>query len=131
MAVTTAATVDVSQALSACLAGVDGLRVDWFISDKSRPPCAIIGLPTIIWNDPESTFCWASWEYPISVVTARNSEREAQQELSRLVREVAAALSGPTPEGVFDIQLLDARPNTVSISGQELPAYLVRVQVRA
>ena len=131
MAVTQAQTVDVAQVLSAALAGVDGLRTDWYVSDKSRPPVAVIGLPTIDWQDPDSGFCWATWEYPVTIITARNNDRDAQTELSRLVRDAANALSGPTPEGVFDIRLLDARPTTATISGQELPAYLVRVQVRA
>jgi hypothetical protein len=132
MAVTEAQTVDVSQVVASMLAGVDGLRTDWYVSDASRPPVAVIGLPYINWADPSSTFCWAVWEYPVTVATARNNDRDAQLELSRLVRDVAVALDGPTPPGVFDVTLLDARydPN-FSISGQALPAYLVRVQVRA
>lgn len=131
MAVTTAQTVDVSQALATALADVDGLRVEWYVADKARPPCAVIGLPLIDWNDPDSTFCWARWEFPVAIVTARNNDRDAQVELSRLVRDVANALTGPTPPGLFDITMLDARPSTTVIAGAELPSYIVRVQVRA
>lgn len=131
MAVSTAQTVDIAQVLAGALVGVDGLRIEPYVSDKSRPPVAVIGLPFIDFQDSASGFCFARWEFPITIVTARNQDRDAQSELSRLVRDVANALTGPTPEGVFDIQLLDARPATAAISGIELPAYNVRVQVRA
>jgi hypothetical protein len=131
MAVTDATTLDVSLVLSAALADIQGLRVMAYVADASRPPVAIIGQPAIDWADPEAGFCWATWEYPITIITARNSDKEAQAELARLVRDVANALKGPEPAGVFSIQPLDARPTTATISGQELPAYVVRVQVRA
>lgn len=133
MAVTTATTVDVAQVLSAALADVDGVRVDWYVSDKSRPPVAVIGLPSIDWQDPESGFCWATWEFPVTIVTARNSDRDAQTELSRLVRDIANALNDydTAGTGVAFIATLDARPTAATISGQELPAYQMRVQVRA
>lgn len=133
MAVTTRQTVDVSLVLAEALAGVEGLRVEWYISDKARPPVAVIGQPSIDWQDPESGFCWATWEYPVLLVTARTSERDAQVELSRLVRDTAGALDNfPTAgTGVEFISPLDARPAIATISGQELPAYNLRVQVRA
>lgn len=131
MAVTTAQTVDVAQALAVLLADVDGLRVEAYVSDKSRPPVAVIALPTITWNDPGAGFCWASWEFPIAIITARNNDRDAQTELSRLVRDVANALNHSPVEGVQDIQLLDANPTTATIAGQELPGYTLRVRVLA
>lgn len=131
MSVTTAQAVDVSAALAMLLAGVDGLRVSWYVNDTARPPIAVIGMPTITFNDPESTFCWGTFEYSLAVVTARANDRDSQQELSRLVRDVANALNGPVPEGIFSIDLLDARPSTVSIGTQDLPSYIVRVEVRA
>lgn len=133
MVVTTAQTIDVAQVLSASLAGIDGLRVDWYVADKTRPPCAVIGLPAIDWQDPDSGFCWATWEFPILVVTGRNNDRDAQTELSRLVCEVANALDQADLTGtpVQWVAALDARPTLATISGQELPAYQLRVQVRA
>ena len=131
MAVTTAQTTDVAQALAGLLGGVSGLRVEPYISDKSRPPVAVIALPSITWDDPEAGFCWAAWEFPITVITARNQDRDAQTELSRLVRDVALALAHAPAPGIQDIQLLDARPTTATIAGQELPGYTVRVKVLA
>lgn len=133
MAVTAAQTVDVAQVLAAALAAVENLRVEWYAADKARPPAAVIGQPSIDWQDPDSGFCWASWEFPVLLVTARASDREAQVDLSRLVRDVAVALNEyPTAgTGVSWIACLDARPTTATVSGQELPAYIVRVQVRA
>lgn len=133
MVVTTASTTDVSQVLSACLADISGLRVESYVADKARPPVAVIGLPIIDWTDPESAFCWASWEYPITVITSRANDKEAQAELARFVRDIANALDTAdlAGTGVFSIQPLDARPAIATINGQELPAYNVRIQVRA
>jgi hypothetical protein len=131
MAITVAQTTEVAQVLADLLATVEGLRVEPYVSDKSRPPVAVVALPTITWDDPEAGFCWASWEFPITVITARNSDRDAQADLSRLVRDVAGALNHAPVAGVHDIQLLDARPTTATIAGQELPAYQVRVKVLA
>jgi hypothetical protein len=133
MVVTTAQTVDVSQVLSAALAGVDGLRVEAFVSDKARPPCAVVALPTIDWTDQDSGFCFARWDFPVTIVTARNDPKSSQDELSRLVRDVANALKDYdlSGSGVFSIEPLDARPTIAAIAGLELPAYIVRVAVRA
>lgn len=131
MAVTTREAVDVSAALATALEDVGGLRVEWGPMDKARPPCCVLSLPTLTFNDETSGFCWALWDYSLALVTARNQDVAAQQELSRLVRDVANALNHQDVEGLSDVSVLDARPTTVAISGQELPAYLVRVQVRA
>jgi len=133
MAVTTRTTYDVATVLVAALAPVQGLRVEWFISDKSRPPVCIIGQPTIDWMDPDSGFCWATWEFPLLIVTTRASDRDAQGDLSRFVCEVANALDTfPTAgTGVEWIAAMNARPDVATIGGQELPAYNLRVQVRA
>jgi len=131
MAVTTAQTVDVSQALAMLLGSVDGLRVEWYVSDRARVPCAVVSLPTLTFDDPDSGFCWALWDYSIALVTARSDPRAAQEELSRLVRDVVNALSHQAPEGIYDIQMLSATPSTTTIAGQELPSYIVRCQVRA
>lgn len=131
MAVTTAQTTDVAQALAVLLDGVSGLRVEPYVSDAARPPCAVIALPRIDWQDPDAGFCWATWDFPITIVTARNSARDAQADLSRLVRDVANALMHPPMDGIHDIQPLTGDPTTATIAGQELPAYLLRVKVLA
>lgn len=135
MAVTTAQHFDVSQALATALAGVGGARVYAYVADTTRPAAEggaiVIGLPSIDWSDEASTFCWATFDVPLAVVTLRNNDRAAQQELSRLVRDVAVALQSAEIPGVFDVQMLDARPGSTTISGAEYPSYTVRVQVRA
>lgn len=131
MAVSTAQTLDVTEVLADLMRDVEGLRVEAYVADKIRPPCAVVGLPTILWNDSDAGFCWATWEVPVTVITIRNNDRDAQAELSHLVRDIAIALNHESVDGVFMIQMLDARPTTATISGQELPAYLMRVQVRA
>lgn len=131
MAVTTAQTTDVAQALAMLLEGISGLRVEPYVSDKSRPPVAVIALPRIDWQDPDAGFCWAAWDFPITVITARNSDRTAQEELGRLVRDVANALMHTPVDGIHDIQPLSADPTTATIAGQELPGYTLRVRVLA
>lgn len=133
MAVTDRTTVDVAPVLAEALANVAGMRVEWYASDKARPPVAVIGLPVIDWADPEAGFCWATWEFPILVVTARNSDKEAQIELARLVRDCALALEHAdlAGSGLFSVALMDARPTAATIGGQDLPAYNMRIQVRA
>lgn len=116
--------------LAMALAEVTGLRVQEFVADASRPPVAVIGQPDVDWTDPETGWCMANWEFPITLIVARNSDREAQAQLSRLVAECGQALQTFQVAGVF-IQPLDARPTVATISGQDLPAYLLRVQVRA
>jgi hypothetical protein len=51
--------------------------------------------------------------------------------LSRLVRDVANALTHPQAEGIYDAQPVTAEPTTATIAGQELPAYVIRVRVLA
>lgn len=131
MATTGTETVEVSQALAELLDDVDGLRVYWYIADTTRPPACVIGLPDIDYADATSGFCAAVWSYPLTLVVSRSNDRDAQLELSRLVRDVVFALKGPVPAGVFDVQPIDARPIPVTVAGQELPGYLLNVRVRA
>jgi hypothetical protein len=96
MAVTEAQTADVAQVLAEILGGVEGLRTSWWLADNSRPPVAILGQPSIDYVDPESPFCFATWDFPVVIVVNRGSgggERDAQRELSRLVSACALALS--------------------------------------
>jgi hypothetical protein len=133
MAVTSVQAVDVAAVLSAALADVDGLRVYAYVADTTRVPAAVIGQPSVDWQDPVPGFCRASWEFPVLLVVARNNDREAQAELSRLVRDVGNALADhdTTGTGVWAIEPLDARPTVATISGQELPGYNLRILVRA
>ena len=131
MAVTTASTSDVSQALAMALADVPGLRVVWYVADTARPPVCIVGLPTIDYIDTQSGFCRATWDYPLTIVAMRNNDREAQSELSRFVSDVSLALDAAEPPGVFEITPTEARPISVNVNGQDLPAYELRVRVRA
>jgi len=132
MAVTTNQTADVAQALADVIDTVDGLRVVWWISDAARPPVAVIAQPEIDYVDASAPFCFASWTFPVVVVVNRNQDRDAQRELSRFVSEVAGALDDATPPaGVFDITPLTARPSTVTVAGADMPAYELRVRVRA
>jgi hypothetical protein len=130
MAVTTAQTVDISQALAGLLENVDGLRTYWHVSDATRPPACVIGLPSIDWLDQASGFCRATWTFPLTLVVTRNNDRDAQLQLSRLVMEIANALKPDVP-GIFSIEPQDARPTTVTVSGVDQPGYQISVRVRA
>jgi hypothetical protein len=132
MAVTAAKTADVAQVLADIIGTVDGLRVTWWISDAARPPVAVIAQPDIDYSDPDAPFCFAVWTFPVAVVVERASDRDAQRKLSAFVSAVAVALDeAVAPDGVFDITPLTARPSTVTVAGLDLPAYELRVRVRA
>jgi hypothetical protein len=132
MAVTTAQTADVAQVLADIIGTVEGLRVTWWISDAARPPVAVIAQPEIDYTDPEAPFCFARWTFPVAIVVERANDRDAQRKLSAFVAAVAVALNdADPPDGVFDITPLTARPSTVAVAGTDLPAYELRVRVRA
>ena len=132
MAVTTAQTVDVAQVLADIVGTVPELRVVWWVSDASRPPVAVIAQPEIDFGDPDAPFCFARWTFPISIVVERSNDRDAQRKLSYYVSAVAVALNdADPPDGVFDITPLTARPSVVTVAGTDLPAYELRVRVRA
>lgn len=131
MAVTTAQTLDVAQVLADIIDTVDGLRVVWWVSDASRPPVAVIAQPEIDYGDPTAPFCFAAWTFPVAIVVDRNQDRDAQRKLSGFVSAVVVALADAAPDGVFDITPLTARPSVVTVAGTDLPAYELRVRVRA
>ena len=131
MAVTHATAVDVSQGLASALAGIDGVRVYDHVADLARVPCVVIPLPTIDYADPSGSFCQAVWAFPLLVVVARNQDTKAQVDLSTYTNQVAMALQAADVPGIASIEPQLAVPSSVLISGQELPAYSLRVQVRA
>lgn len=131
MSSTASKTADVAQVLADVIGTVDGLRVVWWVSDAARPPVAIIAQPEIDYVDPEAPFCFASWLFPVAIVVNRSNDRDAQRELSDFVNAVAVALDGAQVADVFDIAPLTARPSTVAVAGTDLPAYELRVRVRA
>lgn len=131
MSAPVATTVDVSQALATVLADLDGLRVYAHVADIARVPCVVIQLPTIDYADPSGGFCGAVWSYPLLIVTARNQDLDAQQRLSTYVNQVAQALWDVEVDGLQSIEPQLALPTTVQLSGQDLPAYTLRVLVRA
>jgi hypothetical protein len=129
MAVTSAQTVDVAAELARLLRTTD-LRVHEYVVDTARPPCIVLGQPTIDFADPASGFCLATWDYPVNVITARTDPVAAQREMSQMLLDVVTALGADVP-GVFAIEPQDARPQTVSVNGVELPSYVLAVRVRA
>jgi hypothetical protein len=132
MALTTSTTVDLSQVLADLLAEVDGLRTYWFVADTVRPPAAVIGQPEVDYQDTTSGFCAASWRFPLTVVVARSDDRQAQMNLSRLLADIVTVLRDVPPETpVLSIEPLDARPLGVTVSGQDLPGYLLNILIRA
>jgi hypothetical protein len=131
VAVTTATTVSVSEGLASALADIDGLRVYAHVADIARVPCCVVQLPTIDYADPSGTFCTAVWSFPLLVIVARNQDIEAQAALSEFTNQVALALRDAEVPGLQSIEPQVALPSSVLLSGQELPAYSLRVLVRA
>lgn len=134
MATTTVQTTDVATAMAELLAEVPGARTYAYVSDATRPPtgggAVVIGQPDLDFADQQSGFCACTWSFPITILVARDQDRQAQKQLSRLVFEVVSALSIDV-EGIFSIEPLDARPTTTDLGGVSLPSYLLNVRVRA
>lgn len=133
MSVNTRVAADVAEILAGILEGA-GFRVEWYVPDKARPPCAVLGLPLIRYDDPDAGFCFASYEYPLALVVPRPNDATAQRKLAGMVSDAAHALdqySPPDAGGLFSVDPLDARPATVSVAGLELPGYELTVRVRA
>lgn len=131
MAVTTATTIDIATALEEILSSVDGMRAYRYVADNFRPPGAVIAMPSIDYEDPDAGFCSATWAFPISLIVSRNQDRASQDLLARLLSEVVQAIDGAEVEGVFSIDVLSAVPTSVTVAGQDLPSYSLRVRCRA
>lgn len=132
MAVTTARHTDLSQTLATILEGVDGVRPYWYVSDAVRPPAVVIGQPDVDYTDTASGMCAASWTYPLTIVATRADDRTAQVTLARLLADLAGAINAADVDGVLSMDPLNARPLTgVLVAGQELPAYLLIIRIRA
>lgn len=131
MAVTAVRLGDLSKSLATMLEAIEGLRVYSFVPDNFRPPGVIVALPAIDFRDNQSGFCRATWTFPLSLIVPRNSEREAQDALSRLLSDIVVALDADPPDGIFSVEPMDALTTSISVNGQDLPAYNLRVAVRA
>lgn len=131
MAITSVKTQDIATALEEVLESVDGLRAYRFVPDNFRPPGAVIALPAISYADPDAPFCTAQWDFPISIIVGRNNDRAAQDLLSRLVSEVVVVVDAAEIPDLFSVEVISATPASVQVSGQDLPAYVVHVRVRA
>lgn len=132
MAGTAVETTDVTTALATLLEGVENLRVYDIVADNIRPPAAVIGQPTIDFTDQSGGFCRAVWLFGLTVITTRSNDRTAQKEMSRLLLDIVTALRGVLPDSLFSVEPLDARPVAgVAVNGQELPAYVLNIRVRA
>jgi hypothetical protein len=130
MATSTAQTTDVAAEIARLLRTVEGLRVHEFVVDTARPPCVVLGQPDLDFVDPDAGFCAATWSFPVNIITARSDAVAAQREMSQMLLDIVTALGADVP-GIFSIQAQDARPQTVSVNGSELPSYLLNVRVRA
>jgi hypothetical protein len=131
MAVTDVASIDISQELAEVLTGVEDLRPYWYVSDAVRPPAVVIGMPSVDFQDTLGGFCASTWSYPLTLVVGRNNDREAQKALSHYLQLVTTKLAKASVPSIQLIEPVDARPITVSINGQDLPAYALTVRVRA
>lgn len=131
MAATGVQTTDVTAVLEEILKGVEDLRVYTQILDTVRPPAVVIAQPTLTFNDPTSGFCAATWAFGLTVLVSRNQDRASQTALSQYVLDIVSALNDADAPGVLSIEPLDASPVSVSLGGTDVPAYTIRVRIRA
>jgi hypothetical protein len=123
----------VADALGMVLKEVPGLRVHAYLPDTFTPPGIVVGQPTVDFANPDAAFCWAVWDYPLTLVVARSSDRVAQQDLLNHLRGVVSALrANPTLSGnARTSQVTTATPGTVEVNGTALPMYSIAVSVYA
>jgi len=129
---TSVETKDLSALLYDIIDALPNVRAYAFIADNVRVPAAVIGQPTLDFTDQSGGFCRAVWQFPVTVITSRSSERNAQAEMSRLLLDIVTALGAADPAEVLSLEPLTARPLPgVAVNGQELPAYQLDVRIRA
>jgi hypothetical protein len=124
---------DIAEALAAALAVIPDVRTYAYGPDNFLPPGISVQQPTMNWESGSRTFCAIQWTYPLLVAVARNSEREAQASLYRLVEAISDVLAEDHDLGglVQTARLTTASPATVTSNGQEYPGYSLTVEVIA
>jgi hypothetical protein len=134
MAVSSTQTRDLAQVLVDLVAGVPDLRAYAYVADTVRPAmsggAAVVGQPEIDYTDNSAGFCSAAWLFPVTVVVARNNDRDAQMTLSRLLLDIVTALAADV-ENIVSIEPQNARPIPVTVAGAEYPGYLLTIRIRA
>jgi hypothetical protein len=131
MATTTTVGTDLAQMIAGALEGIGGLRVYWYVSDAVRPPAVVVAQPSVDYTDTLGGFCHATWTYPLTLVVTRNNDRQAQLDMAAYLQQVTSTLAAITGPDVYAVEPVEARPTTVTVSGQELPGYAITVRVRA
>lgn len=123
----------VAEALASTLGSVPDLRSYAYMPDTFRPPGAVVGQPDILMDGVERTFCSAQWEFPVHLVVIRGTEKQAQSDIYTFIDGIMKAVENDTTLGgvAYMSTVVDARPEVVSSQGQELPGYLIRIQVLA
>jgi hypothetical protein len=124
---------DIAEALAGALSVIPDVRVYAWMPDTFNAPGIVVGQPAMDWEGDGRTFQNISWEFPVAVVVLRNTDREAQAALYRLVEAVADVLAEDHDLGglVQTSRLLNASPTTVTTNGQELPAYALAIRIIA
>lgn len=137
MATTGVTTGDLADEIARILATIPDLRVYAWVADTFRPPGVVIGQPDIDYADTGSGFCKASWQFPLTIVASRNQDRDAQRKLADIVTAIVTAIAdvelndSVILSNTFSIEPLTAVPITATVAGQDLPGYLLRVEIRA
>jgi hypothetical protein len=124
---------EIAEALAATLSAIPDIRIYAYGPDNFLPPGIAVQQPTMTWETQNRTFGAIQWTFPLLMAVARNSEREAQNSLYRLVEAVSDVLAEDHDlrGTVQTARLTTASPATVTSSGQEYPGYSLTVEVIA
>jgi hypothetical protein len=124
---------EIAEALATALSVIPDVRTYAWMPDSFSPPGIVVGQPSMDWEGDQRTFCNIAWEFPLTVAVLRNTDREAQAALYRVVEAIGDVLSEDHDLGghVQTSRLLNANPVIISSSGQEFPAYVITVRVIA
>jgi len=114
------AVADAAKALTAALDAVTGLRVYADPGADVRPPAAVLGPPSLVWE----SVCTDPSGARFLIYVIQQVDERALERLWDLVPLVAEAL-----DAVPDMAVTRADPGSYSSGGTDLPAYLIQVEV--
>ena len=124
---------DIAAALASALSVIPDVRTYAYGPDTFLPPGIAVQQPSMNWEAGNRTFDAITWQFPLLVAVPRNTEREAQASLYRLVEAISDVLAEDHDLGGFveTARLLNASPATVTSNGQDYPGFALTVEVIA
>ncbi|TDP97650.1 hypothetical protein [Labedaea rhizosphaerae] len=104
------------------LSNVDGMRVYTNPGADVQPPGIVLGAPTLTWGTYSRTYSPSGATWPVFLVC--KADAKTLPLMWSLLPKITAALDGLEP-----VAVASATPTLYPVSGAELPAYELTVEV--